>query len=81
MGYEITDKNGSKVYPCIKIEPVDTTAAGDTLCGGMAMGLAKGELLADAVRLGSTAASITCTKMGAQPSIPTKEEVENFCLR
>ena len=80
-GYEITDKNGSKVYPCIKIEPVDTTAAGDTLCGGMSMGLAKGELLADAVRFGSTAASIACTKMGAQPSIPTKEEVENFCLK
>ena len=77
-GYEITDKNGSKVYPCIKIEPVDTTAAGDTLCGGMAMGLAKGELLADAVKFGSMAASIACTKMGAQPSIPTKEEVENF---
>ncbi len=77
-GYEITDKNGSKVYPCIKIEPVDTTAAGDTLCGGMAMGLAKGEQLVDAVRFGSMAASIACTKMGAQPSIPTKEEVENF---
>ena len=77
-GYEITDKDGSNVYPCIKIEPVDTTAAGDTLCGGMAMGLAKGEQIADAVRFGSTAASIACTKMGAQPSIPTKEEVENF---
>ena len=77
-GYEITDKNGSKVYPCIKIEPVDTTAAGDTLCGGMVMGLAKGEQLVDAVKFGSMAASIACTKMGAQPSIPTKEEVENF---
>ena len=42
------------------------------------MGLAKGEQIADAVRFGSTAASIACTKMGAQPSIPTKEEVENF---
>lgn len=77
-GYEIADKNGGRIYPCIKVTPVDTTAAGDTLCGGLAVGLAEGMSLADACALGSRAASIACTRKGAQPSIPTRAETEAY---
>ena len=77
-GFEITDKNGSKHYDCIKIKPVDTTAAGDTLCGGLAAMLAKGKTLEESAIFGSKAASIACTRKGAQPSIPTLTEVENY---
>ena len=77
-GFEITDKNGSKHYDCIKIKPVDTTAAGDTLCGGLAAMLAKGKTLEESAIFGSKAASIACTRKGAQPSIPTLAEVENY---
>lgn len=77
-GFEITDKNGSKHYDCIKIKPVDTTAAGDTLCGGLAAMLAKGKTLEESSIFGSKAASIACTRKGAQPSIPTLTEVENY---
>lgn len=77
-GFEITDKSGSKHYDCIKIKPVDTTAAGDTLCGGLAAMLAKGKTLEESAIFGSKAASIACTRKGAQPSIPTLTEVENY---
>lgn len=77
-GYEIADKNGAKVYPCIKVKAIDTTAAGDTLCGGLAVGLAEGMSLEEACAFGSKAASIACTRKGAQQSIPTKAEVMNF---
>ncbi len=77
-GFEIVTKEGSWKYPCIKITPVDTTAAGDTLCGGLVAMLAEGYSLEKAAKFGSKAASIACTRKGAQPSIPTREEVENF---
>ena len=73
-GYSI---NGT-VFPCPKITPVDTTAAGDTFCGGLCAALSYGETLENAARFGSRAASLACTRAGAQPSIPTKAEVENW---
>lgn len=77
-GFEIIDKNGTKRYDCLKIKPVDTTAAGDTLCGGLAAMLSKGKTLEESAIFGSKAASIACTRKGAQPSIPTLTEVENY---
>ena len=77
-GYEISTLTESKTYPCIKIVPVDTTAAGDTLCGGLAVGLSRGATLEEACAYGSKAASIACTRKGAQMSIPTEEEVKSF---
>lgn len=74
-GYEIADQNNSIVYPCIKVKAIDTTAAGDTLCGGLAVGLDEGLSLEDACAFGSKAASIACTRKGAQQSIPLKSEV------
>lgn len=77
-GFEINDKSGSRRYPCIKIKPVDTTAAGDTLCGTLCARLAEGEALDAAAQYASLTASIACTRKGAQPSIPTKAEVESY---
>jgi ribokinase len=79
-GFEINDDKGRREYPCIKITPVDTTAAGDTLCGALAAGLARGESLDDAAVFASLTASIACTRRGAQPSIPTRAEVKEFKL-
>ncbi len=74
-GYEIADKTSAKIYPCIKVKAVDTTAAGDTLCGGLAVGLSEGMKLEEACAFGSKAASIACTRKGAQQSIPTRKEL------
>lgn len=77
-GFEIATQGEAKVYPCIKIKPVDTTAAGDTACGGLCAMLSQGAELVEAMKFGSKAASIACTRAGAQKSIPTKQEVENY---
>ena len=77
-GFEIATENGAKVYPCIKITPVDTTAAGDTACGGLCAKLSKGYTIEEAMCFGSLAASIACTKSGAQRSIPCEKEVEDY---
>ena len=77
-GYSIQTKEGEKNYPCIKVKAVDTTAAGDTLSGGLCAKLAQGESLEVSAAFGSKAASIACTRKGAQPSIPALEEVENY---
>ncbi len=79
-GYTIIDSRGEHSYPCGKIQPVDTTAAGDTLCGGLCACYAEGRSLEEAASFGSRAATLACTRMGAQPSIPTREEVIQFSI-
>ena len=80
MGYSIQTKDSEKIYPCIKVKAIDTTAAGDTLSGGLCAKLSQGESLKTAAAYGSKAASIACTRKGAQPSVPTEREVENYLL-
>ncbi len=58
-----------------RVQAVDTTAAGDTFIGGFAAQLARGVDVADAIRFAQRAASISVTRAGAQPSIPTRAEV------
>ncbi|OUL79031.1 ribokinase [Paraburkholderia hospita] len=58
-----------------RVKAVDTTAAGDTFIGGFAAQLAHGADVADAIRFAQRAASISVTRAGAQPSIPTRAEV------
>ena len=77
-GYEIADGKTTEKYSCIKIKAVDTTAAGDTLCGGLAVGLSRDKTLEESCAYGSKAATIACTRKGAQPSIPTENEVKNY---
>ncbi len=60
------------------VEVVDTTAAGDTFCGYLAASIARGDELADAIGVANAAAALTCTKPGAQPSIPTAANVVAF---
>jgi ribokinase len=57
---------------------VDTTAAGDVFNGALAVALAEGKPLLEAVRFANAAAAISVTRMGAQPSAPTRQEIENL---
>ncbi|MPW21135.1 ribokinase [Paraburkholderia sp. CNPSo 3157] len=59
-----------------RVRAVDTTAAGDTFIGGFAAQLAQGASVTDAIRFAQRAASISVTRAGAQPSIPTRAEIE-----
>jgi len=62
----------------IKVDVVDTTAAGDTFCGGLALKIAKGKSIIDALQFANLCAAITVTKKGAQQAIPTLNEVLNY---
>ena len=64
--------------PATPITPVDTVGAGDTFCGYLAAGLDAGLPLRAAIAQAARAASLACLKPGAQPSIPTADEVEAF---
>jgi ribokinase len=57
------------------IDAVDTTAAGDAFCGALADALARGELLPDAVAWAAHAGAVAATGLGAQPSLPTRDQV------
>jgi ribokinase len=62
--------------PALKVSPVDTVGAGDTFCGYLAASLASGMKLESALRRAVAAASLACTKEGAQPSVPLAAEVD-----
>ena len=59
----------------LAIEPVDTVGAGDTFCGYLAASLDQGLDFEGALRRAAVAGSLACLKHGAQPSIPTADEV------
>lgn len=61
-----------------KVNVVDTTAAGDAFIGGFASAMLSGKSLEDSVRYGCACGALATTKFGAQPSLPTKEEVEKL---
>jgi ribokinase len=60
------------------VEAVDSTAAGDAFSGALACALARGLPLEEAVRDASLVGAVSVTRLGAQPSLPTREEVERF---
>ncbi len=61
--------------PAPNVTAVDTTGAGDAFCGALAAQLAHGVEFAGAVEWAVTAASLTTTVAGAQPSIPHAEAI------
>lgn len=64
--------------PAFDVKAVDTTTAGDTFCGGLAAALGMGKPLAEALKYATAASAICVTRMGAQPSIPSRAETMSF---
>ena len=81
-GALIVDRDASKHVEAFRVDVVDTTAAGDAFIGGFATKLLESASDAaarqEAVRYGCACGALATTKLGAQPSLPTKEEVEKL---
>lgn len=69
------DADGARHHPAPKVQAVDTTAAGDTFLGALAVALGEGQSFDEAVRLGIRAAALCIQQPGAQPSIPQRDAV------
>jgi len=77
-GAYVFESDSGELVPGFEVEAVDTTAAGDVFNGSLAVGLAEGKPFAEAVRFANAAAALSVTKLGAQPSAPTRSEIETF---
>ena len=73
---------GDRLYhaPAFAVHAVDTTGAGDVFRGSFIYGYLQGWPLEDTMRFASAAAAVSCTRLGAMASVPSREEVE-LCVR
>ncbi|HIQ20576.1 MAG TPA: ribokinase [Planctomycetes bacterium] len=77
-GALVADGRRTFTVPSFPVEAADSTAAGDAFNGGLAVALGKGLPLEEAVRQANMVGALSVTRMGAQPSLPTEEELRAF---
>jgi len=77
-GARVISEGIDQHLPAHEITAVDTTAAGDAFNGALAVAIAEGKPLLEAVSYGMAAGALASTKRGAQPSLPTRDAVENL---
>ncbi len=63
------------LIPAPIVTAIDTTAAGDTFCGALTVALSEGKDWEDAIRFAIAAASLSVTRLGAQSSVPFRNEI------
>lgn len=67
-------------FPAVKVEAVDPTGAGDAFIGSLAVFLAEGQVMTEAVRRANAVAALTVTCLGAQMAFPTRKEMDAWLL-
>ena len=80
-GVLVDGPGGRMQVPAPAVTAIDTTGAGDAFNGALAVALAERRALVDALRFATTAAALACTKRGAQPSMPTRPDVDRLLAR
>jgi len=80
-GVVLSENGVCTFFPVVNVEVVDTTAAGDVFCGYLVAGLSVQLSLLESIEQAIVASAISVTRQGAQPSIPEKEEVEEWILK
>lgn len=77
-GVFVATAEKKEIVAAFKVIPVDTTAAGDAFNGALAVALAEGTPLLKAARFANAAAALATTRMGAQPSLANRAEIERL---
>lgn len=80
-GALVASREKREWIPGFHVKALDTTAAGDVFNGALTVALGENESLPDAVRFAHAAAAISVTRLGAQPSIPHRKEIDEFLVR
>ena len=81
-GVLLADSDGIQLFPAFRVDSVvDTTAAGDAFLGGFATAMAEGSSVAKAVPWGCASGALAVTKAGAQPSLPSRDDVQELLAR
>ncbi len=78
QGYLWAEGQAAEFVPAPSVKVVDSTAAGDAFTGSLAVGLAQGQTVSDAALFAARVAALSVTKMGAQSSLPTRQDVDAF---
>jgi ribokinase len=73
--------DGAWRCPAVAVQPVDTTAAGDAYIGALAAALAEERSILESLGFAAAAAGLAVTRLGAQPSLPMRQEVDEFIAR
>jgi len=77
-GAILVDAGGARHVAAPRVAAVDTTAAGDAFTGALATAVGQGLGWDEAVRRAAAAGALAATRLGAQPSLPTRDEWEEF---
>ncbi len=80
-GLFFRNRNEELWMKAFTVNVVDTTAAGDAFLGALATGLSENKPIQEALKFANGAGALATTKMGAQPSLPARKEVEAFLTR
>lgn len=78
QGSMLVNKDGIHYFPAYSIHVVDTTAAGDSFIGGLAVGLSENMELEQAIRFATVVAGITVSREGAQSSLPDRQCIDSL---
>ena len=74
-GSAVYENGKCTLVDACKVNAIDATAAGDTFCGALCVGLSEGLDLVEAARFATRASALTVQKMGAQESIPYRKDL------
>ena len=77
-GLFFKNRNQEFWMKAFRVKVVDTTAAGDAFLGGLAAALSENRSIREALKFANGAGALATTKLGAQPSLPSRRELETF---